>query len=112
MWQLCLPRFSAQESYISKHSSFSDSSQLAFHGCASSSGYDVYVEEACEVVLAASGQEVVAGTNYLDGETDCLQNADLKLLLELSSSQSDKHRVRHSFLFVSLCLLPSCCLLL
>ncbi|KAE8287424.1 Cyclin-A1 [Larimichthys crocea] len=83
-----------QESYISKHSSFSDSSQLAFHGCASSSGYDVYVEEACEVVLAASGQEVVAGTNYLDGETDCLQNADLKLLLELSSNSGQDTSMR------------------
>lgn len=65
----------------------SDSSQLTFLGCLSSSSYDVYVEEACEVVLAASGQEVVSGSCYLDTETAALQNEDLRLLLELSSSE-------------------------
>ncbi|XP_070773673.1 cyclin-A1 [Enoplosus armatus] len=76
----------SQGSQFSKHSSISDSSQLTFLGCPSSSGYDVYVEEACEVVLVASGQEVVSDGYYLDAETAALQNEGLRLLLELSSS--------------------------
>ncbi|XP_028277970.1 cyclin-A1 [Parambassis ranga] len=83
-----------QGSQLSKHSSVSDSSQLNLPSCASSSSYDIYVEEACEVVLAASGQEVV--DSY---ETDVLQNKDVRLLLELSSAscqnasmQSEKDR--------------------
>ncbi|XP_040907006.1 cyclin-A1 isoform X2 [Toxotes jaculatrix] len=71
-------------SQFSKHSSVSESSQHTFLGCPSSSSYDVYVEEACEVVLAASGQEVVSDSYYLD--TAAQQNEDLRLLLELSSS--------------------------
>ncbi|XP_023272396.1 cyclin-A1 [Seriola lalandi dorsalis] len=73
-------------SQFSKHSSISDSSQHTFLGCTSSSSYDVYVEEACEVVLAASGQEVVSDNYYRDTETAALQNEGLRLLLELSSS--------------------------
>ncbi|XP_044079253.1 cyclin-A1 isoform X5 [Siniperca chuatsi] len=73
-------------SQFSKHSSISDSSQLTFLNCPSSSSYDVYVEEACEVVLAASGQEVISGSYYLDAEAAALQNEGLRLLLELSSS--------------------------
>ncbi|KAM7374486.1 hypothetical protein PAMP_007141 [Pampus punctatissimus] len=76
----------SQGSQFSKHSSISDNSQLTFLGCPSSSSYDVYVEEACEVILAASGQEVVSDNCYLDNETAALQNKDMKLLLELSSS--------------------------
>ncbi|KAM9348893.1 cyclin-A1 [Symphorus nematophorus] len=76
----------SQGSQLSKHSSISDSSQLTFLGCTSSSGYDVYVEEAREVVLAASGQEVVSDSCYLDVESSALKNEDLRLLLELSSS--------------------------
>ncbi|XP_041808338.1 cyclin-A1 [Chelmon rostratus] len=75
----------SQGSQFSRHSSISNSSQLAFFGCASSSSYEVYVEEACEVVLAASGQEVVSDSCFLDAETAALQNEDLRLLLELSS---------------------------
>ncbi|XP_029957223.1 cyclin-A1 [Salarias fasciatus] len=56
----------------------SDSSQLNLVSCPSSSSFDVYVEEACEVVLAASGQEVA--------QSDALQIEDMRLLLELSSS--------------------------
>ncbi|XP_051258050.1 cyclin-A1 [Dicentrarchus labrax] len=74
----------SQGSQFSKQSSISDNSQFAFLGCPSSSSYDVYVEEACEVVLAASGQEVVSNSYYLDTETAALQNQDLRLLLELS----------------------------
>ncbi|XP_073335936.1 cyclin-A1 [Pagrus major] len=76
----------SQGSQFSKHSSISDSSRLTFLGCPSSSSFDVYVEEACEVVLAASGEEVVSGNYYLDDETAALQNEHLRLLLELSSS--------------------------
>ncbi|XP_040006597.1 cyclin-A1 isoform X2 [Xiphias gladius] len=71
---------------FSKHSSVSDSSQHTFLGCPSSSSYDVYVEEACEVVLAASGEEVVSDSYYLHTGTAALQNEDVRLLLELSSS--------------------------
>ncbi|XP_050934652.1 cyclin-A1 isoform X2 [Lates calcarifer] len=76
----------SQGSQFSKHSSVSDSSQHTFLRCPSSSSYDVYVEEACEVVLAASGQEVVSDSYYLHTQTAALQNEDLRLLLELSSS--------------------------
>ncbi|KAL7389919.1 hypothetical protein ABVT39_011847 [Epinephelus coioides] len=76
----------SQEGHFSKHSSISDSSQLTFLGHPSSSSFDVYVEEACEVVLAASGQEVVSDSYYLDAETDAMQNEDLRLLLDLSTS--------------------------
>ncbi|XP_045895844.1 cyclin-A1 isoform X2 [Micropterus dolomieu] len=82
--QRCRPL--SQGSQFSKHSSISDSSQLAFLGCPSSSSYDVYVEEACEVVLATSGQEVVSDSYYTDAEIAALRNEDLRLLLELSSS--------------------------
>ncbi|XP_029304232.1 cyclin-A1 isoform X2 [Cottoperca gobio] len=85
--ELC-GRSLGQGSQLSKHSSISDSSQLAFHGQPSSSSYEVYVEEACEVVLAASGQEVVSDSYYLDAKAAALQNEDLRVLLELSSSSS------------------------
>ncbi|XP_026185145.1 cyclin-A1 [Mastacembelus armatus] len=76
----------SQGSQFSKHSTVSDSSQLNSLDCASSSSYDVYVEEACEVVLAASGKEVCSDSYYLDTKPGALQNEDLRLLLELSSS--------------------------
>lgn len=78
---------SPQGSQFSKHSSISDSSQLNFIGCPSSSSYDVCVEEACEVVLAASGQEVVLDSYCLDAENNALQREDMRFLLELSSSE-------------------------
>lgn len=84
---ILLTHFSLQGSQFSKHSSVSDSSQHTFLRCPSSSSYDVYVEEACEVVLAASGQEVVSDSYYLHTQTAALQNEDLRLLLELSSSE-------------------------
>ncbi|KAM9729004.1 cyclin-A1 [Menidia menidia] len=74
----------SQGSQFSKRSS--DTSQLNFPGCASSSSYDVYVEEACEVVLAASGQEVVSDSYKLNAEASALHNDHMRLLLELSSS--------------------------
>ncbi|KAM3601134.1 uncharacterized protein V6R79_008245 [Siganus canaliculatus] len=77
-------------SQISKHSSVSDSSHFTFFDCASSSSFELYVEEACEVVLAASGQEVVSGRHRPNDETAALQNEDLKFLLELSSSNKKK----------------------
>ena len=87
-----LTHFSPQGSQFSKHSSISDSSQLTFLGRPSSSTFDVYVEEACEVVLAESGQEVVSDSYYLDAETSALQNPDLGFLLELSSSELGKYK--------------------
>ncbi|TNN54081.1 hypothetical protein EYF80_035702 [Liparis tanakae] len=65
-------------------------SQLAFLGCSSASNYDVYVEEACEVVLAASGQEEISNGRYPDVDPAALQHEDLRLLLELSSSELAK----------------------
>lgn len=81
LWQSL--HFSPQGSQFSKRSSPS----VTFLGGPSSSSYDVYVEEASEVVLAASGQEVLSGSYYLDNDTAALQNEDLRLLLELSSSE-------------------------
>nr|XP_020476063.1 cyclin-A1 isoform X2 [Monopterus albus] len=85
----------SQGSQFSKHSTVSDSSQLAFLGCSSTSSYDVYVEEACEVVLAASGQQVLSDSYHLDDEPAALQNEDLRVLLELTSG-SCKDSSMHS----------------
>lgn len=52
----------------------------------------MYVEEACEVVLATSGQEVVSDSYYTDAEIAALRNEDLRLLLELSSSEFGKNQ--------------------
>ncbi|XP_037324410.2 cyclin-A1 isoform X2 [Pungitius pungitius] len=76
----------SQGSHFSKHSSISDSFQLVTLGSPPTSSFDVYVEEACEVVLAASGQEVVSDSFYLDSRSAGLQHEHLRLLLELSSS--------------------------
>ncbi|XP_047463957.1 cyclin-A1 [Mugil cephalus] len=76
----------SQGSQFSKHSSVSDSSHLNYIGCPSSSSYDVCVEEACEVVLAASGHEVVLDSYCFDPENDAPQKEDTRLLLELSAS--------------------------
>ncbi|MEQ2280561.1 hypothetical protein AMECASPLE_021145 [Ameca splendens] len=75
----------SQGSQFSKHSSVSDSSQLNFFGCPSSSSYEVYVEEACEVVLGASGQEVVSDNYDLTADAYPLQNEQLDVLMEFSS---------------------------
>lgn len=66
----------------------------------------MYVEEACEVILAASGQEVVSDSCCLDAENAAMQNEDLRLLLELSSSEfGDSNITYHvrlaSFSFVN-----------
>lgn len=47
----------------------------------------MYVEEACEVVLAASGRELVSEDS--DSEDNALQNQNqsMRLLLELNSSE-------------------------
>nr|XP_004550179.1 cyclin-A1 [Maylandia zebra] len=76
----------SQGGQFSRHSSTSESSQLNCLGCPSSSSFDVYVEEACEVVLAASGEEVVGHRNYQDEETNALHSEDMVIMLELSSS--------------------------
>lgn len=81
LWQSS--HFSPQGSQFCKRSS----PPVTFFGGPSSSSYDVYVEEASEVVLAASGQEVLSGSYHLDNETAALQNEDLRLLLELSTSE-------------------------
>lgn len=72
----------SQGSHFSKLST--DSSQLTYLGCTSSSSY-IYVEEACEVVLATSGEEVVSDSYFLDDESEALKNEDARLLLELTS---------------------------
>lgn len=87
--------FLPQGSQVSKHSSISDSSQLAFFVAPSSSDYDVCIEEAHEVVLAASGQEVVSGGCDLDTEASALQNEDMRLLLALSSSEFGPSKTFH-----------------
>lgn len=94
--------FLPQGSQFSKHSSISDSSQLAFFVAPSSSDYDVCVEEAHEVVLAASGQEVVSGGRDLDTETSALQNEDMGLLLELSSCEFGPSKTFHHVFLVLL----------
>ncbi|XP_068186542.1 cyclin-A1 [Antennarius striatus] len=99
---------SSQGSQFSKPSSISGSSQVALFGYPSSSSYNVYVEEAREVVLAASGQEVTSNNSYLDSEKDIFQNENCKLLLELGSGsfqdtsmQSDDSVVLEEMLCVS-----------
>lgn len=94
--------FLPQGSQFSKHSSISDSSQLAFFIAPSSSDYDVCVEEAHEVVLAASGQEVVSGGCVLDTKTSALQNEDVRLLLELSSCEFGPSKTFHHVFLVLL----------
>ncbi|XP_040929809.1 cyclin-A1 [Betta splendens] len=59
-------RSSNQGSQLSRRSAASDCSQFNHLGCWSSSSYDVCVEEAREVVLAASGHEEVSGGCYPD----------------------------------------------
>ncbi|KAJ0061674.1 hypothetical protein NL108_005818 [Boleophthalmus pectinirostris] len=56
-------------------------SQHTFLCCTSSSSSEVYIEEACEVVLDSSGQEEVS-----DDQNEALNNEDARLLLELCSS--------------------------
>ncbi|KAM4726257.1 cyclin-A1 [Anableps anableps] len=76
----------SQGNQFSKHSSVSDSSQLNIPGCPSSSSYDVYVEEACEVVLAVSGEEVISDGYELEADASPLENEHVRLLMEFSSS--------------------------
>ncbi|XP_041656608.1 cyclin-A1 [Cheilinus undulatus] len=90
-------RSHSQGSQFSKHSSISDSSQLTFLSCPSSSSFDVYIEEACEVVLAASGQEVVSDSYYQDAETAAMKNEDARLLLELSSSSYQDDSMQYEY---------------
>ncbi|XP_068600393.1 cyclin-A1 [Brachionichthys hirsutus] len=75
----------SQGSQFSKHSSISDRSQPTFFGCPSNSSYNVSAGESCEVVLAASGQELSSGSSCLDSEKDAFDNKNFKLLLELDS---------------------------
>lgn len=108
---ITLTCFFPQGSHFTKHSSASDNSQLTFLGCLSSSSYDVYVEEAGEVVLATSGQEVVSDRYYLDNEAVALQNEDFRVLLELSSSEFGIYlykTIYHWRLHYLLCSSPSC----
>ncbi|XP_013858755.1 cyclin-A1 [Austrofundulus limnaeus] len=86
----------SQGSQFSRQSSVSSSSQLNLFGCASSSSYDVFVEEAREVVLAASGQEVASDSCELGAEADHLQNDYMNLLLELTSSSCQDVSVQSS----------------
>uniref|UniRef100_A0A3B4B0V3 G2/mitotic-specific cyclin-B2 n=1 Tax=Periophthalmus magnuspinnatus TaxID=409849 RepID=A0A3B4B0V3_9GOBI len=83
-------------SQLSRHSSFTDSTQLTFLSCTSSSSYDIYVEEACEIVLAASGQEVVSNNYHCGDQTEALKNEDARLLLELSTSSCQKMQSEHN----------------
>lgn len=72
-----------QASQFSKHSSASDRSHLKARSGASSSSFDLYVEEAREVVLTASGQPL--GSDRPDAESSALGNDDARLLLDLIS---------------------------
>ncbi|XP_071389217.1 cyclin-A1 [Centroberyx affinis] len=76
----------SQGGQLSKHSSILDSSQSAFIGCPSSSSFDVHIDEACEVVLTASGEVVASEADFLDEDAAALQHRDFRLFLELSSS--------------------------
>uniref|UniRef100_A0A672YSQ6 G2/mitotic-specific cyclin-B2 n=1 Tax=Sphaeramia orbicularis TaxID=375764 RepID=A0A672YSQ6_9TELE len=87
----------SQGSLFSKHSSISESSQLTHFSRPSSSSDDMYVEEACEVVLASSGQEVVSGCYYLNDEAAALNNEDVRFLLELSSSSGQDASIQSEF---------------
>lgn len=69
------------QSQLSKHSSASDRSHLQPRSGPSSSSFDVYVEEAGEVVLTASGQPL--GSDPPDAESSVLENDDARLLLDL-----------------------------
>ncbi|XP_028322699.1 cyclin-A1 [Gouania willdenowi] len=80
-----LSRSVSETSHVSKRSSVSDNSQLYFPCCPSTSCYDVSVEEACEVVLDVSGQEVVVDQYHMDPG-----NEDMRLLGKLSPSSSQE----------------------
>ncbi|XP_029924727.1 cyclin-A1 [Myripristis murdjan] len=75
----------SQGSQLSKESSITDSSQPFFFGCPSSSSFDVFVDDACEVVLAASGDRMASDTDFLDEDDAALQHKDFRLFLEMSS---------------------------
>ncbi|CAN9501842.1 unnamed protein product [Ophioblennius macclurei] len=68
----------SESSHFSIPDSQSDSSQLYFADLPYSSSFDVHVQEAPEVVVGASDEEA--------SESDALQNEDIGLLLQLSSS--------------------------
>lgn len=53
-------------------------------GCISSSSFDVYVDEPCEVVLPAS-EVVVASPQLVDEDMAAMQHKDFRLFLDLSS---------------------------
>ncbi|KAM4620400.1 cyclin-A1 [Polymixia lowei] len=78
-------RSHSQGGRLSKHSSISDSSQIAFVGCPSASSFDAF-DEPCEVVLPASGEMMVPESHWLDEDAASLQHRDFRLFLELSSS--------------------------
>lgn len=77
----CLSSTCVQASQLSKHSSASDRSHLQPRRGPSSSSFDVYVQEAREVVLTASGQPL--GSDYPDTKSSALEDDDARLLLDL-----------------------------
>ncbi|XP_072301610.1 cyclin-A1 [Eucyclogobius newberryi] len=77
-------RSQSQSSQFSRHSSLTSSSQHSLLSCTSSSSYDVFVEEACEVAPPASGQEAASDGDNPGDQSDALKNEGARLLLELS----------------------------
>lgn len=80
IFMFCLTSVSLQANQFSKHSSASDRSYFK----PSSSSVDICVEEACEVVLTASGQPL--DSDRPDAQFSTLENEDARLLLGLISS--------------------------
>ncbi|KAM6986812.1 cyclin-A1 [Aplochiton taeniatus] len=76
-----------QAGHFSKHGSFSDNSQTTLPGCPSSSSFDVFVDEPCEVVVPASGNMLVSEPELLlvDEDKVAMQHKDFRLFLDLSS---------------------------
>ncbi|XP_062309396.1 cyclin-A1 [Osmerus eperlanus] len=68
----------------SKLGSISENSQTTFPGCTSSSSFDVFVDDPCEVVLPACS-EVVVSPQLVDEDRAALQHKDFRLFLDLSS---------------------------
>ncbi|XP_034034155.1 cyclin-A1 [Thalassophryne amazonica] len=69
-----------------KHSSILDGSQFTFSSTVSSASCDVFIDEACEVVISASGVEVVSDSSFPNAKSAAQKNQDWRYLLQLSSS--------------------------
>lgn len=84
IFRFSLTSVSLQANQFSEHSSASDRSHFKPRGGPSSSSFDICVEEACEVVLTASGHPL--DSDHPDAQFSTLENEDARLLLGLISS--------------------------